>query len=99
MAHYEILDLFFHALKPKWIQFNGSKMGDKIEVIVETDLMPIETDDGKYIWVGRSKKFLDTPVLVHEFTNRAKGPQTAKQFHSVAQAFRDWLRDNSHFEF
>jgi hypothetical protein len=99
MAYYETLDVLFHALKPKWIQFNGSSMRDTIEVIVQTDLLRIETDDGKYIWVGRSKKMLDTPVLVHEFTNRAGGPQTPKQFHSVAQAFRSWIKDDEYFEF
>jgi hypothetical protein len=99
LAHYEILHLLFRSIKPKWIQFNGSEMRDKIAVITKTDLMPIKIDDDKCIWVGRSEKFFNTPVLIHVFTNRAGGPQAAKQFHSVAQAFRTRIKDDTDFEF
>jgi hypothetical protein len=99
LLHFEILSLFIQKLKPRWLQFNGSQMRHTVEVITETDLKPIKTNDGMSIWVGRWGKLSNTPIFVHGFVNSARGPQTANQFHAVAQAFRDELKDDSYFEF
>jgi hypothetical protein len=98
LAYYEILRLLFSGLRPKWIQFNGSQMLDLIEAATETGLKRIQINERMYIRVGRSKKF-ETPILVHGFVNSQGGPQSAQQFKLVAQAFRDWVGNNTCFEF
>jgi virulence-associated protein VapD len=99
LAYYELLSFLFSAFKPKWIQFNGAQMPKVIEAITDTDLTRIEIADRTYIWVGRSRKLSGTPVLVHGFVNSQGGPQSPEQFKRVAQAFRNWVKDDSCFGF
>jgi hypothetical protein len=77
---------------------NGSEMLDVIEAITKTHLERIQISERMYIRVGWSEKF-DAPILVHGFVNSPGGPQSAQQFKLVAEAFRNWIGDDSHFEF
>jgi hypothetical protein len=99
LAYYEIIYLLFSGLKPKWIQFNGSQMLDLIQVITEAKVERIKLNERMYIWVGKSKKLIDTPIIVHGFVNSIGGPISAKHFKLVAHAFREWIGDVSYFDF
>ncbi len=59
---------------------------------------PDQNQQRMYIRVGWSEKF-DAPILVHGFVNSPGGPQSAQQFKLVAEAFRNWIGDDNHFEF
>jgi len=101
-AHQELLSMFIDWLRPHWIQFNGSQMLGAISLVTEAELLPISigtTRKPMYIRVGRSKRFSDTPVLVHGFVNSQGGPQTAEEFHRAAEAFEAWVGDDTVFAF